>query len=198
MHRLKLIYKKAKRTFKASKNVWWWFVIFKFSCKLNVTLWRWAVGNLGEVLVNACDYIIGRNLDTVIPYGGTRHKDCRLHRGWGWQNSLVEPTILMPYQHTCTSVVYHCAQEKRLHKSHFKNLSNLFPVIAGYFPDPAIFLARFGIFLTGFLWRLTINDLHPSRVLRLSAKKVTLSCLAITLDSAICPTQLERRPHFRF
>ena len=36
MHRLKIIYKKAKRTFKASKNVWWWSVILKFTYKLKI------------------------------------------------------------------------------------------------------------------------------------------------------------------
>ena len=36
MHRLKIIYKKPKRTFKASKNVWWWSVILKFTYKLKI------------------------------------------------------------------------------------------------------------------------------------------------------------------
>ena len=38
MHRFKIIYKKAKRTFKASENVWWWFVILKFTYKLKLSL----------------------------------------------------------------------------------------------------------------------------------------------------------------
>jgi len=37
----------------------------------------------------------------LVPYGGTGHKFCRLHRGCGWQTSLVEPTKLM----LCTSVL---------------------------------------------------------------------------------------------
>ena len=38
MHRLEIIYKKSKRTFKASKNVWWWFLILEFRYKLTLSL----------------------------------------------------------------------------------------------------------------------------------------------------------------
>jgi len=36
LHRLKIIYKKVKKTFKVSKNVWWWSVILKFTYKLKI------------------------------------------------------------------------------------------------------------------------------------------------------------------
>jgi len=45
-----------------------------------------------------------------------------------------------------------------LRRSRFETLGNLFPVRDGYFPDPVIFLARFGIFLTGFLGRSNPTD----------------------------------------
>ena len=45
--------------------------------------------------------VLAGALPSITPhYGGTGHKFCRLHRGRGWQTSLVEPTKLMP----CTSV----------------------------------------------------------------------------------------------
>jgi len=55
-------------------------------------------------------------------------------------------------------LVCHCAQENRLHKSRFETLGKLFPVREGNFPDPVILLARFGIFLTGFLGRSNPTD----------------------------------------
>jgi len=55
-------------------------------------------------------------------------------------------------------LVCHCAQENRLHKSQFETLGKLFPVREGNFPDPVILLARFGIFLTGFLGRSNPTD----------------------------------------
>jgi len=69
-----------------------------------------------------------------------------------------------PFPSNKYPLVCHCAQENRLHKSQFETLGNLFPVRAGNFPDPVILLARFGIFLTGFLGRSNPTDYgipHP-------------------------------------
>ena len=45
-------------------------------------------------------------------YGGTACKFCRLHRGWGWQSSFVEPTKLT----RCTSVERFMKELTRKHK----------------------------------------------------------------------------------
>ena len=61
------------------------------------------------------------------------------------------------------SLSLQCAQENRLNRSQVETLSNLFPVREGYFPDPVVFLAGFGIVLNRFSWAQfdRLRDTHP-------------------------------------
>jgi len=86
----------------------------------------------------------------------------------GRGNALARAGVAKAYPLVC-----HCAQENWLHKSQFETLGKLFPVREGNFPDPVILLARFGIFLTGFLGRSNPTDygIEPYRRSRAGARR---------------------------